>query len=141
MPLTDAQRAALRDELHIDPEGLYAGLTTDQEFFDALTAVNRPGDVDEIETWRLYAALQADGTELAAFIASSDWDEFKAVLSLGTISVKDTGIRQRISTMFPNGTYPNIRSALIALQQKQVTRLTDLGLPVPTLHQIAVARS
>jgi len=137
MALTsDTARQTLRDEMQIDPlvRG-YAGMADATAVLSSLTTSNRTRDRVVVPTHEVFGALLL--SDVAA-LAQADRDVLQGLLSMGDVNVQDANTRTLISDMFPSGV---TRTNLIALQTESITRLEELTLSIPSLHQIDNARA
>lgn len=142
MALTDEGVILLRNELTTDPLGRgYVGMT-DQQVFDSLIAANRTrnrtsmsGDEIRQQTSAAdWAALNNGSGNSAdergqwlAFTANDQIDPFAAA----NVSFVQT---------FFGATSQTVQN-LAAARVESISRLEELGINIPTLHEIAVARS
>lgn len=127
---------ALRTELTDDPltRG-YSGMTTEQVRVSLCTE-DRPADVDSVSGQDIFeAVVPADYTALSV----ESKQLFGTIVGMGTIKVGGANTKAALANMFSGATAT--LAALVALQTRQVSRLVELGLPVPALSDIDKARA
>lgn len=126
----------LRTEILDDPltEGYFA--MTVKQIRASLLAENRPREVGSVTGQDIfeavvpghYTALSAENKQL-----------FGTIVGMGEIKVSGTNTKAALAAMFSGATAT--LDALAALQTVQVSRLAELGIPVPALSDIEKVRS
>ncbi len=104
----------IRVSLHVEDRPRAVESVTGQDIFEAVVPAH-------------YVALPADDKQL-----------FGTIVGMGEIKVGGTNTKLALATMFSGATAT--LDALLALQTVQVSRLTELGIPVPALSDIEKVR-
>ena len=135
MALTTTGREKLRIEVQTDPEGIvYSG--TDQNVLNTLTALTRTRDRDNMTGDEVFQQTVAG--EYAG-ITNTLKGHWLAFCGRETIDPFASANVQFVQDIFAPGTttVANLQAARV----ESISRLTEIGIGVPTLHQIAIARS
>jgi len=108
-------------------------MTTPDILADLL--LNIGGQAESINGGELYDAI--DRTEARALTADGKVDLQEILAVSGQINITaGSKVRTLLMGLFPSGTTFTALQALVQIDQ---TRLQQLGIPEPTLHQIDVA--
>ena len=137
----DRQRAILADELGNDPLGRGYGGMTDAEILTDLEALTRSRNRDSMTPTEIYNQIDTGvwgGTGTATELSVAGKQEIWDILHLGN-PINPFGLE---ATRFKNifGPTSSTSVALGDARVESISRLEELGLPSPTLHQIDVAR-
>ena len=135
MALTSTSRIRLKEEIQIDPEGIgYAG--SDQNVLNKLTALTRTRDRDSMTGDEVFQQTMA--TEYVG-LTSGAKGHWLAFCGREIIDPFASANEQFVDDLFDTatGTLSNLKTARI----ENISRLTELSIGIPTLHQITVARS
>ena len=133
MALTSTSRIRLKEEIQIDPEGIgYAG--SDQNVLNKLTALTRTRDRDSMTGDEIFQQTATDAT--LTDTSKGHWLSFCARDGIDPFASANVDfVKDLFGTA--TGTLSNLKTARI----ENISRLTQLSIGIPTLHQITVARS
>ncbi len=143
MAYNDNQRAGLRAEMQADPlvRG-YSGMSNAATLTD-LEALTRERNRTSMTPSEIYNSIDTGvwggtgttATELSVAKKQEVWD----ILHLGDPINPFGQEATRFKDIF--GLLSSTSVALAAARKEDISRLNELGLPVPTLHQISVAKA
>lgn len=128
--------AALKSELMVDPESIGYSAMTDVQAADSLNMANRTVNVKSVTGQQIFGAVVPSHWNAL----STDYKQlFGVIVGMQTILVNDPNTKLALTTMFSGATAT--LDALVALQTKQVSRATELGLEFVRVGHIQQARA
>ncbi len=132
MALSTTGRDKLRAEIQNDPEGIgYIG--TDQDVLNKLTALTRTRNRDSMTGDELFQQTATD--EILTDVGTGHWLSFCGRDIIDPFASANV---EFVKDLFGTATktLENLQDARV----ESISRLTELSIGIPTLHQIAVAR-
>lgn len=133
MALSTTTRKKLRNEIQIDPEGIgYTG--SDQNVLNKLTALTRTRERTSMTGDEIFQQTATDAVLTAT--KKGHWLSFCARSTIDPFASANVDfVKDLFGTA--TGTITNLQTSRV----QSISRLTELKIGVPTLHQIAVARA
>ena len=124
--------AGIKSEISKDPLGIYAGLTTVDQLKTALTTINREKSV-VVPMW-MFIDKVIDSAEFEGLGEVPKQAVQATLTSMSEIDASSGFIARQLALYFDAG------SVTISNLKKMIAtdRLGELGLPLPTDHELAV---